>query len=581
MTSEIHPAVFASPVANPGRTWPSGSRSQVIQFSIFAATVLAVIGPLLPIFYQSFIDRPLYAADQQLTLQNYVNLSADPTFLRMVLNTVGFAALSTLVAQIAGVAFAVLVGRTDMPGRGLVGSLVLWPLFLSPLLLSMGWFILYGPAGYISMLVMTTLGSSLWNLYSLIGMSLVAGVAQAPVTVLYCLSSAALADSRMEDAARSVGAGPWRTLRHVTLPMLTPAILFSGVLNFMNALESLSIPLIFGQPAGIKLFMTYIYDEAFAGTRPNYGIIGASATVLLVVIAALIWLQKKLLGDPRRFNSVSGKAGRVSILRLAGWRWPAFGIAMAYLIFLVLLPLGAVVLRAFVPFLSPLVSFWSMLSLNNFQPLLTSTASLRPITNTILIALIAAVLGTAFTGLVGLVATRSAFRQRRMLEYVALFPRAVPGMIAGIGILYILLFVPAVGWLRNSIWIIILAYVARALPTGLGAISPALTKISPDLDRAVRVAGGDWWTSMRVAVFKLMTPALFASFALMFIAFTKEYSTAIFLVAPGSEVLGVSILQAWNQGAAGMASALATVQMALLVVFLIVAQKVLKVKIYG
>ena len=154
-------------------------------------------------------------------------------------------------------------------------------------------------------------------------------------------------------------------------------------------------------------------------------------------------------------------------------------------------------------------------------------------------------------------------------------------MIAGVGILYVLLFVPAVGWLRNSIWIIVLAYVARSLPTGLGAISPGLTKISLDLDRAVRVAGGDWWTSMRVAVFKLMTPALFASFALMFIAFTKEYSTAIFLVAPGSEVLGVSILQAWNQGAAGSASALATVQMALLIVFLYVARKVLKVNIYG
>ena len=318
MTTELHPAILGSPLVKPRSSPSPGRRSQAIQFAIFAVTVLAVIGPLLPIFYQSFIDRPLYATDQQLTLQNYVNLSADPAFLRVVVNTITFAVLSTLVAQIAGVAFAVLVGRTDMPGRKLVGGVILWPLFLSPLLLSMGWFILYGPAGYVTMTVMTTFGFSPWNLYSLAGMSLVAGVAQAPVTLLYCLASAALADSRMEDAARSVGASPWRTLRHVTLPMLSPAIMFSGVLNFMNALESLSIPLIFGQPAGIKLFMTFIYEEAFTGSRPNYGIISASATVLLAVIATLIWLQKKLLGDPRRFNSVSGKAGRVSVLQ--AWR---------------------------------------------------------------------------------------------------------------------------------------------------------------------------------------------------------------------------------------------------------------------
>lgn|GEM_PF-5518780 len=72
-----------------------------------------------------------------------------------------------------------------------------------------------------------------------------------------------------------------------------------------------------------------------------------------------------------------------------------------------------------------------------------------------------------------------------------------------------------------------------------------------------------------------------ASFALLFIAFTKEYSTAIFLVAPGSELLGVSILQAWNQGAAGVTSALATIQIVMLTFFLFLAKHVLKVRTHG
>lgn len=562
-------------------TLPFARRSQLIQGAVFTATVLLVIGPLLPIFYQSFIDRPLYADGQQLTLGNYSDLAADKNFLQVVLNSLWFAVLSTAVAQVAGVVLAVLVGRTDMPGRKLAGNIILWPLFLSPLLLSMGWFILYGPAGYATLAVKFSTGVDPWNLYTIFGMSLVAGVAQAPVTVLYCLASAALADARMEDAARSCGASPWRTLRYVTLPMLLPAIIFSAVLNFMNALESLSIPLIFGQPAGIRLFMTYIYEESFSGLQPNYGLIGAAATFLLAIIAFLIWLQKVMLGDLRRFNSVSGKASRPRTLPLGALRWPAFILTMSYLVAMVVLPLGAVVLRACVPFLSPLVPLWGMISFGNFEELMRSTSAVRAITNTILISLIAAILGTALSAMVGMVSSRSSFRRGRLLEYVALFPRAVPGMIAGVGVLYVLMYVPQIGWLRNSIWIIVLAYVARALPTGLGAIAPSLTKISPDLDRAARVVGADWWTSMRLVIFRLVTPALFASFALLFIGFTKEYSTAIFLVAPGSEVLGVSILQAWNQGAAGVASALATVQICLLVIFLFLARRILRVNIYG
>jgi iron(III) transport system permease protein len=349
----------------------------------------------------------------------------------------------------------------------------------------------------------------------------------------------------------------------------------------MNALESLSIPLIFGQPANIKLFMTYIYEQSFSGLQPNYGLIGAAATILLAIIALLIWLQKRMLGDLRRFNSVTGKASRPRTLPLGALRWPAFAITMVYLVTMVVLPLGAVVLRACVPFLTPLMPIWPLLSLGNFEELWRSSSAMRSITNTVTISLVAAILGTLFTLLVSMVASRSNFRYGRLLEYVALFPRAVPGMIAGVGILYVLLFVPQLGWLRNSIWIVVLAYVARSLPTALGAIAPSMSQISPDLDRAARVIGADWWMSMRIVVLKLVSPALFASFALLFIAFTKEYSTAIFLVAPGSEVLGVSILQAWNQGAAGVASALATVQILLLVTFLFLARHILKVKIYG
>src|SRR3546814_9963679 len=108
-------------------------------------------------------------------------------------------------------------------------------------------------------------------------MSIVAGVSQMPLAMLYCLGSTALANPILEDAARTCGAGPWRTTRSITLPLLTPAIAYSSLLNFTIALEMLSIPLIFGEPARISFFTTMLYPQGISTPPPNYGLVAAGA----------------------------------------------------------------------------------------------------------------------------------------------------------------------------------------------------------------------------------------------------------------------------------------------------------------
>src|SRR3546814_13044748 len=94
---------------------------------------------------------------------------------------------------------------------------------------------------------------------------------------------------------------------------------------------------------------------------------------------------------------------------------------------------------------------------------------------------------------------RSEFRFRRHLEYLALFPRAIPGLVAGIGFFYAMVLVPPMGLLRNSIWIILLAYIMRYIPTGFRDISPMLLQIGPDLVRSVGKMGADWWPTCHCA----------------------------------------------------------------------------------
>ena len=128
--------------------------------------------------------------------------------------------------------------------------------------------------------------AAFWNVYTVTGMAVIGSVSMVPLTMVYCLGSLALADPNLEDASRSAGAGPFRTLITVTVPMLVPAILSSAMLNLTASIEMLAVPMIFGEPAKIEFMTTYIYTKAFGGLEPNQGLVGASAMMLLVLVLA-------------------------------------------------------------------------------------------------------------------------------------------------------------------------------------------------------------------------------------------------------------------------------------------------------
>lgn len=558
----------------------NGERNaRLIQWGLAVATFVIVIGPILPIVYQSVIDRPIFEAGQSFTFGNYRALLASPGFRDVVLNSLLFAFWSTVISQGLGALLAILIGRTNLPFARLLGAVALWPMFISGLVFAFGWFIGYGPSGYVSLYARTVLGFVPWDLYSIGGMAIVSGVSSIPVTILFCLGAAALADGSLEDAARVCGAKPLRIMATITLPMMLPAIAYSGILNFLGALETLSIPLLLGEPVGIRMFMSFIYAEGIDRPRPNYGIVGTATVILLVIVALLILLQERLLGNTRRYVTVGGKAAQRRKFDLGAYRWLAFAFFLLYAMFAVLVPMGLVVLRGFVSFISPLVPISSLLTFANFREALLQESNVRALWNTLFLSFVGGGLATLTYTFVTLVVHRSDFRFRGALKYVALMPRAVPGMIAGLGIFYAMLVVPFASLISGTIWIIMLAYLSRYVPTGYGVVSPALLQISPELDRAARVMGATWWITCRWILLHLLSPVMLACYAMLFVAFLKEYSTAVFLFAPGTEVLGTSMLRYWANGDIGPMAALSAIQIALTVLFIAVAQLLTGVKL--
>jgi iron(III) transport system permease protein len=97
---------------------------------------------------------------------------------------------------------------------------------------------------------------------------------------------------------------------------------------------------------------------------------------------------------------------------------------------------------------------------------------------------------------------------------------------------------------------------------------PALARIATELDDAARSAGASWWTTARRIVLPQLRPAMLASLLILFVAIINDYEAAIFLAKPGTQLMGVQMLETYAQGTEGPVAAMAVVQLAITVVAL-------------
>ena len=548
-----------------------------LQWVVWALVVGLVLGPFVPLLYASVRDRPLYQAGGAFTVAAYRDLLSDPAFWRAAVHTLEYAALTTAISVVAGAAVAILVARTDLPGRRAFGRLTLLPLLLPSLGLVLGWIVVWGPGGYLSSLIHNHLHIGTLDINTIPGMSVIEATRLLPVAYMTCEAALARADSSLEDAARSAGARPLKVLRSVTIPMLRPALLNSGTLIFTLAIASLGIPLLLGTPHNIQFVSTYLYLQWTNAATPDSPVVSAGAMLLLLVATGLLLVRNRMLGAEARYVSVAGKAGRTALLSLRAWRWPLAVVVGLYLVLSTLVPVLGLALMSFVAFLTPLIAPWHLFTWSNWH-ILTTGVYLRSIEHSALLALVGGVATTAVVALATLVAHRSRLPMRRTLPFVMLYPRAIPGLIIGIGFFWAFLLTGGPGsWFRQSIWGILLAFCIRNLPFAYVVMYPTLARIGEELDRAGRSVGAGWWRTCRTIVLPLLRPALFASFILMFVEILNDYDPALFLVRPGTEVIGTTMLDTFLQGIVGPVASLAMVQVVITTIVLALGAFVFKI----
>jgi iron(III) transport system permease protein len=533
-----------------------------------------VLLPIGLIVYQSFLDEPFFAAVARFSLSSYRFILGEPDFARAFLTSLALAAGMTAIAVPLGAVLAFLVVRTDLPGKSVIEPILLVPIVLSPIVIAFGYVVAVGPVGFASLAFKDLTGTVPWNLYTLTSLIIIAGLTHVPHVYLFASAALRKLNLELEEQARVMGVRPWRIALTVSLPLVWPALVYSGVLIFFLGFELFGLPLIIGDPANVLVLTTYLFKLTNILGTPSYQLMAVVAVAIAIVTLPLVYLQRYLLRLSERYVTVGGRGLQSRPLPLGRWRWLALALIVIWLLAAIGLPLAGVLLRAFVSRWGEGVKLFESLTMQNFIDLGEHPSLLHAIANTVLIATVGAAASVAVYALIALSTHRWRSHFVAMVDYLVLLPRSMPGLVAGLAFLWVFLFVPYLGVLRSSMVGLWLAYSLVWLAFGLRLISAALAQISPELEEAARVTGAPPGRALRDVTLPLVRFGLLSSWLLCFMIFVREYSTGVYLQGPGTEVLGPLIVSLLGGGSLDLVAALSVVNVAMVAVGLALALRI-------
>lgn len=538
----------------------SGFLIAVLAFLVLYPTSMLLIGALTT---TNPVVEGYKLAD--LSIGNFLTVAMNPNVAGALFNSLIACGGGTAVAVAIGLGFAWVVVRTNTPCKGLIASAGMLPLFVPPLVAGVAWSILGSPKTGLLNLVFAKTGIPLHlDLYTMPGMIFVFGIYYAPYVYMFTAAALRNMDPALEEAAEISGASAFRTMATVTFPLIMPAILSGMLLSFIVMLGIYGIPAVLGAPANLPVLTTYIFALT-AWSPPRYNTAAAVAVLLMIVTGLLVYLQQKVVAR-RSYTTVAGKAFRPRSLNLGPWRFLTLGLAIVYLIVVVVLPSIALFIAAFRKFLFirdiPSLFETKQYGWQHFTKMFDNPLTIASVVNSMKVGIITAVVGGVLSFAIGYTITRARVPGKRIIDVITTIPVAIPGLVIGVAYLWAWIGLP--GGLYGTLWILALAFVARFIPDTVKALSTSLMQIHRELEEAAWICGRGTLSTIATVVLPLARPGVVAAMTLLFILSIRELGSSLFLYSSGTMVMAVQLLGYYEGGNVGITAAFSLVQMVLL-----------------
>lgn len=548
------------------------SMDKLLTLLSFAILIVVVVIPMLMIVYNTFF------VDGRFDLTLFTGIILDPANIGAMWNTIKIALLVTVLGVVVGLFFAWLLGRSDIPLKGLMRSMFTIPYMFPPFFGAMAWELLLSPrSGYLNNWLMTTfnLSSAPFNINSIGGIVFVELSYYFPFVFMQVVSALERMDPTLEESARIAGARQWYVIRRITMPLVLPATSAGALLILTSSLSHFGVPAILGFSKKIYTLPTRIYQLISRASGSFQGIReGAALSILLVIVVMLaLWLQRLVLKSGS-YDIIKGKSMRPMLIKLRGAKYPLLILAFASLVIIVVVPLVMIILVGFLrAYGLPLTL--ANFTLDNYRNLFNAKMVSDSVMNSLYLAFGAGIIAMFLGVMIAYVINKIKPRGKVALEIISILPYSIPGIVLAIGV--ILAWSGNLGVnIYNTIWIILVAYIARYVAFSMKSASASLQQVHYSLEEAARSCGATHFESLRDVTLPLIRPAMISGFFLIFLPAMRELTTSVLLYGPYTRTLGVAIYSLRSDGYIVDASALATMTILLIIIVNAIVNAIVK-----
>jgi len=465
-------------------------------------------------------------------------------------------------ATLLGLAFALLGQRARFAVvRRSLDVISILPIITPPFVLAFAMIFLLGRRGLITYNLLDL--SSGW-IFGLPGVAMAQILSFTPVAYLLLRGALSSLNPALEEAAQTLGAGPWTTLRTVTWPLVRPGLAAALLLSMIESLADFGNPIILG--GNRKYMATEVYLSLTGRFNPNEAAVYGA--VLLLMVLGAFFLQRWWLGGGS-FVTVTGKPTQGALAPLPRLLEVALtAILVAWTLLVAALYLSIVV--------GSFAQLWGVnytFTLKHYQDFF-SGAGWRVFLFTARVAAISAVPALLLGFLVAYLVSRQRFFGRRFVEFGSLLSFATPGTVMGVA--YIFAFNTGPVLLTASATIIVIALVFRNMPVAIRAAVAGLAQIDPSLEEASTMLRAKSFTTMRLILFPLLINTLVTGLIFAFVTAMTAVSQVVFLVSPGNQFATVLLLGWVDQGQLGRAAAMGTILIVSLLFAIVVVLQIAK-----
>lgn len=472
------------------------------------------------------------------------------------INTLEASFWATVLSVVLGGAMAFLVGLSDIRLKPLLVFLLLLPLLIPPQISALAWLAMIGPQSPLWLIPgLDTLRPIRNPLLGRDGIILVMGLEHAPMVFLAVRAALRGLPADLIDAARAAGSRPLGAIGRIVLPLMLPALAAGAALSFVSAIGNFGVPALLGIPGRYPMLSTLIYQR-LSGFGPT-ALADVAALALILAGMALVGIGAQVL-ILKRYAVATDRVGAAHAGFVLGrWFWPLSVFVWLLMLLIAVMPLVALTAAALVPSVGVALSA-ETITLSNLTYVVTGLGSAqRAFANSLFLAGTAAFLTVAVAAPLAwlLVAHRSKFAQ--VLNAAADAPYVLPGIVLSIAM--ILTFLPPVPLLGislyNTIWILLVAYLARFLALALRPIVSAMAQIERATEEAAQMSGAGPLYRLRTVVLPMLAPALGAGALIVFLGAFSELTVSALLWSRGSETVGVVIFSLYDEGNSTAAAA--------------------------